>query len=97
MKIVIKGTVRKFCPYKDEEDIGTVELTFNITEGDAPELHELATKLAKLSEWAVSHENFTRSLFHTWEEVGLVQAETTWTTAGLDVIVTAGESDSVLC
>ena len=96
MRIVIKGAVRKMCPYKNEVDLGSVEFTFDITEGDGPELHELAATLAEFPDWSVSHEGFTRSLFDTWSTAGLVRVETTWTTAGLDVTVTAGESDSLL-
>jgi hypothetical protein len=84
--VTIKGAARKRCPYRDERDEGTVELTFDLPSGDAPELHKLSSDLLSGSEdWEVSHEEYTRSLFNAYTEDGCIRAVTTWHTAGLEV------------
>lgn len=83
IRTVVTGTVFKQCPFKDELDTGEVELTF---EGDAPELHALAKLLASYRQVKMSHEDFTREML---AKTTAVAAQSTWTTAGLRVVVTA--------
>lgn len=86
MKVTVKADVRKMCPYVAEPDIGSVEITYDVAEGDAPELHGLAEQLSRqLGSWAdqaVSHEEFTRWVA---EATGAERVVSHWTTAGLDV------------
>lgn len=76
--------VVKRCPYKDEQDDGTATLTFDVGDGDGPELHALADRLATYRHLLISHEDFTRLLA---KQDGCVAARTTWQTAGLEVTV----------
>lgn len=84
MIVKVTGRVVKRCPYKDEQDHGTVTLTFDVPEGDAPELHGLAAYLAGFRTEAISHEDFTRSICL---DLPVVEVRTTWDTAGLSVEV----------
>lgn len=79
--------VLKRCPYKDEQDDGTATLTFDVSEGDGPELHELADRLATYRHLVISHEDFTKLLAGL---DGCVSARTTWRTAGFEVTVEVG-------
>lgn len=82
MKVTVSGPVTHLCPYKDEADAGSVDLTFDVAEGDAPELHELAASLQWAHNLEISHEQFTRD---TLSLSGASRIVTRWTTAGLDV------------
>lgn len=81
MKVTVAGAVRHLCPYRDEMDEGTVELTFDVPAGDGPELHGLAAQI-DYSEIRLSHEDMTRSLLELTDAQRVV---TRWHTAGLDV------------
>lgn len=83
MRVTVTGPVRHLCPYRDEVDRGHAELTFDVVEGDAPELHALSELLAgHAAEDTISHEDFSRHLLHA---TGAARVVTRWTTAGLDV------------
>lgn len=84
MIVTVTGRVVKRCPYKDESDHGTVALTFDVPEGDAPELHGLASYLAGFRDEAISHEDFTRNICL---DLPVIEIKTTWNTAGLNVEV----------
>lgn len=84
MKVTVTGPVVKVCPYKDETDHGTVALTFDVADGDAPELHDLGKHLLWYADQSLSHEDFTRRL---WIATGSASVRSTWTTAGLGVTV----------
>lgn len=84
MIVKVSGRVRKKCPYKDESDHGTVTLTFDVPEGDAPELHNLAKYLEGFRDEAISHEDFTRNICR---DLPVIEVRTTWDTAGLSVEV----------
>jgi hypothetical protein len=84
MKVIVTAPVEKRCPYKDERDVGTVTLTFDVSEGDAPELHDLAAYLKGFEGEALSHEDFTRNVAR---DLPVIEARSTWTTAGLSVEV----------
>lgn len=83
MRVIVTAQVSKLCPHKDERDFGTVTLTFY---GEAPELHEVAKLLHSCEDVRISHEQYTDMLRCQWEGV---EATTTWTTAGLGVVVEA--------
>lgn len=76
--------VQKRCPYKDELDDSTATLTFDVSAGDGPELHDLAANLDSFRDIALSHEAFTALLAGT---PGCVAASSTWRTAGMEVTV----------
>ena len=82
MKVTVTADATKLCPYADETDHGTVEVTFDVADGDAPELHALGKTLEAAYGQARSHEEFTR-----WvgESTGAVRVLTRWRTAGMDV------------
>lgn len=82
MKVTVTADAAKFCPYMDEEDTGTLEMTFDVTAGDAPELHRLAQQLEAWSSQARSHEEFTRWVA---QSTGAVRVVSRWRTAGMDV------------
>lgn len=81
IRTTVTGAVFKQCPFKNELDSGEVELTFD---GDAPELHGLAELLASYRQVKMSHEDFTREML---VKTAAVSARSTWTTAGLRVVV----------
>jgi hypothetical protein len=82
--VIVTAPVEKACPYKDEQDTGTLTLTLDVPEGDGPELHDLAAYLKDFTDMALSHEEFTRLVAL---DLPVIEAKTTWTTAGLSVEV----------
>lgn len=82
--MTVKVGVTKRCPYKDEQDDGTATLTFDVSDGDGPELHALARHLDTFADIVLSHEDFTKLLAATFD---CVTARTTWRTAGMEVSV----------
>lgn len=82
MRITVTGPVSKLCPFKDEVDHGTVELTFDAAE--APELHALAAAL-QAHDRKITHEAYTAEVYEAWEPHGCVSVTSSWTTAGLSV------------
>lgn len=77
-----RSRITHLCPYREERDVGTVELTFS---GPAPELHGLADRLAVFAEVKITHEELTEMLA---VETG-ASVVTKWITAGLEVEVQA--------
>lgn len=76
--------VTKKCPFRDELDAG--DLVITVAE-DAPELHDLAGEIWKLTAEPVTHEDFTRAvamLLPPGSEV-----VTTWNTGPFSVTVTS--------
>lgn len=85
--VTITGPVEKRCPYRDEPDVGTITLHFDVFT-DAPELHDLAEQLTTWADIALSHEDFTAMVRKHWWSAGCRSVTTTWQTAGLTVEVT---------
>lgn len=86
MIVTVTVRVQKRCPFVPEIDYGTAVLTFDIPEGEmAPELHGLAKQLDAARGEEISHEEYTQGLLNTWGHAGLIRAETTWQTAGMEV------------
>lgn len=83
MKMTVTAAVRKLCPYRDEIDEGTVIITFDVYEGDGPELHEVADYLASYAVVPMSHEAFTRMVASDYDAA----VTSAWTTAGMAVTV----------
>jgi len=82
MKVTLVGPAEKRCPYRDEADVGEVEITFDVPEGDAPEFHTLAKQLASFADLALSHEAYTRRVLTL---TGALTVKSRWTTAGMAV------------
>lgn len=57
--ITIRLPVSKPCPYVPEQDDGELAVTWP---GDAPELHQFAAQLARLTAEPITHEAFTRAV-----------------------------------
>jgi NADPH-dependent 7-cyano-7-deazaguanine reductase QueF len=83
VRTVVRSAIVHLCPYRDERDIGTVELTFN---GPAPELHALADRLRSSANEKITHEALTERLAYETEAAVV----TRWVTAGLEVEVRCG-------
>lgn len=94
MKLTVAFNVQKVCPYQDEVDTGRAEVTYDVSGGDGPELHDLSRELERkcdaVADQPKSHEAFTRWLLH---ETGARDVVTRWRTADLDVVVEAGPWD----
>lgn len=79
------------CPYADEIDEGSVEITWT-TAGNTLELHDLAAWLHGFAEDEVSHEALTAHIAdHLGAQPGIagVQVVSRWTTAGAEVVCRA--------
>lgn len=87
MIVTISGPVTKRCPYREEVDEGTVTLTFDVGDDEAPELHGLAARLRRHEDARVSHEAYSLALIDDLGPSGCVHVRTTWQTAGLEVTV----------
>lgn len=82
MILTVEGDVTKLCPYKDERDDGTVTVTFEVSDGDGPELHDVARKLRLYEDVKLSHEDFTRQVKDVLSATAVTSR---WLTAGLTV------------
>jgi hypothetical protein len=82
MLTTIRRPAIKRCPYKDETDIGEIEINFD---GPAPELHELDNKINALCANAISHEDFTAGIAALVPDAIV---KTTWQTGSWSVEVT---------
>ena len=94
MRVSATSSITHLCPYKQERDFGTVEISWTVAPGSSPvELHALAEKVQSFTDVHLTHEAVTWDL-HQWidglvgdsGEVGVV---TRWVTAGMDVEVRA--------
>lgn len=83
MIVVVRGPVKKLCPYRNEVDEGTVTVTFSVSHrDDCRELHSLAGYLGSFEGASLSHEDFTRQVH---ADLAALSVESTWQTAGLTV------------
>lgn len=80
MRTIVRSRLVHLCPYKDEIDVGLVELTFT---GPSPELHGLADRLRSFAFKRITHEALTERIA---VETG-ASVVTRWTTAGMEVEV----------
>lgn len=81
--VTLRWAITKRCPFRDEIDAGQMVITVG---ENAPELHNLAGEVSRLTAEPVSHEDFTRAvamLLPAGSEV-----VTTWNTGPFDVTVT---------
>lgn len=81
------STLLHLCPHKDEEDVGSVTITWQCA-GGTLELHALAEYLGKYEQCEISHEAITDRIYHDLAALsGIedVQVLTRWTTAGMEV------------
>jgi NADPH-dependent 7-cyano-7-deazaguanine reductase QueF len=80
--------LRHLCPFKDEADEGRISIKWAVSK-ETFELHSLAEYLAEFADLKISHEELTTRIFR---ELGsmVVGIETTWSTAGAEVVVTRG-------
>lgn len=83
MRVTVTADATKLCPYANEMDEGTVEVTFEVHNSDAPEIHLLGAKLEAAYGQARSHEEFTRWVA---QSVGAIRVVTRWRTAGMDIL-----------
>lgn len=81
MDVTITGPVTHLCPYVDEVDVGTFEMTYTIA-GEPIELHALKAFLAGFHGRKMTHEELTGAIANRYPAAEVV---TYWRTAGLDV------------
>lgn len=83
--IALRKPVAKRCPYRDELDIGDVDITLDAE--DAPELHALAEAIDEVGRDPVglTHEEFTRRVVALID--GPATVTTTWKTGGWVVVI----------
>lgn len=89
--------LQHLCPYRDEVDSGTVEITWR-THGATFELHDLGAFLATFAGKEFSHEQLTAflaALLHDRDGLTVVEVLTRWTTAGAEVVCRAVPRESV--
>lgn len=83
MNVTISGSVTHRCPFVDEVDAGTVELTYTyLAQAEVIELHALRAFLATFHDKAMTHEQVTDAIAAQYPHAIVV---TTWRTANMDV------------
>lgn len=85
--VTITGPLIHLCPFRDEEDLGTITLTW-ACHGQTFELHSLAEYLGCREQTQLSHEEITDRIafdLGSVDGLDLLSIETTWTTAGMGV------------
>ncbi len=83
MKVTITADVQHLCPYRDEVDQGIAAITLDVPSGDAPELHDMRSRLDGWAVRKISHEAMTREIAAYFRAIRVV---TTWRTAGMEVV-----------
>jgi hypothetical protein len=83
MMTIVRRSISKTCPYKNELDEGELEITFYGDE--APELHDLAARIDELCVTPISHERFTAAVISLVPEA---EVSTSWKTGPWLVTVT---------
>lgn len=83
----VAGTLEHLCPYRDERDVGTVEITYR-ADGKTLELHALRAWLSSFAQSRLSHEELTDHIAHrlgTEHGIHLTSVVTRWVTGGMEV------------
>lgn len=91
--VTVTAEVAHRCPFVEEYDRGTVEITWTTGDGATVEAHALAALLAECVDERISHEDWTRHVYDAISGAvaldGLV-VTSRWCTGALDFEVTAG-------
>ena len=90
--VTVEGPLVHRCPFVKEDDVGTVELSWVVTNGMTLELHTLREWLDAFVDVEITHEALTVRILEAVGAAGVTvgQVHTTWSTAGMTVRVTAG-------
>lgn len=92
--VTATGDLVHQCPVVDEVDHGRVTITWNTNDATL-ELHGLAEYLRGFKDARLSHEEITDQIRRDLSQItgiNLVEVETTWHTAGLEVTCTTPPS-----
>jgi NADPH-dependent 7-cyano-7-deazaguanine reductase QueF len=95
VRVTITGPIGHLCPYRDETDHGTIDITWTVA-GQTLELHSLAAYLRGWADARLAHEQLTDLIRHdlaTMPGITRVTVSTAWQTAGMRVHVSTGELD----
>ena len=86
MIVTITGPAVHRCPYRDELDVGTFRIEYDL-DCEPIELHALAEQVRSYTDRKMTHEEFTEDLGE-WlgdREATVATVTTEWQTAGLGV------------
>jgi NADPH-dependent 7-cyano-7-deazaguanine reductase QueF len=90
VRVTVSCDITHLCPYADEVDHGTVQITWT-TDGETIELHSLTAWLQALATEKASHEEITACIRKHIESAAFriidVRVATRWETAGFRVEV----------
>lgn len=84
-QMIVKGSLRHLCPFKDEDDDGVIFLTWDF-DGETFELHSLAAYLNSFRMLKITHEELSHRIMRDLSAWG-VDVRTEFTTAELEVTV----------
>ncbi|MGI5223015.1 hypothetical protein [Nocardia sp. CA-290969] len=84
-QMIVKGSLRHLCPFKDEDDDGVILLCWEF-DGETFELHSLAAYLNSFRHEKVTHEELSHRIASDLAPWG-VDVRTEFTTAALEVTV----------
>lgn len=87
-EVTATGVLKHLCPFVDEEDHGTITVTWKVGV-DTIELHALAAYLSRFEQVRISHEDLTARIASELDATGveIVDIKTSWSTAGFAVTV----------
>lgn len=92
-RVTVSFDAQHRCPFRDEADYGTVEVTWTTSFGETVELHALAVLVRGREDEPVSHEQWTADLYGSVNasvNVRDLTVTSRWSTAGAVVTVSSG-------
>lgn len=94
VRVRITLPIQHLCPFVPEVDHGTITVAWN-TYGQTFELHLLKYYLQSFADTKISHEDLSEKIqkeLAAYPGIRKVSVETTWDTAGMDVLVSTGQA-----
>jgi NADPH-dependent 7-cyano-7-deazaguanine reductase QueF len=90
--VITTASAAHLCPFRDEQDYGTVSVSWTTACGQTVELHALGELIRSVADVRISHEQWTADLASTIAAgvaVDDLTVTSQWSTAGLTVSVSA--------
>lgn len=99
VRITVTSPASHLCPFRDEVDDGTVQVSWTTSQGETLELHTLAQLIRGRAGTEISHEQWTADLvdmINAGAKVADLTVSSQWSTAGMSVSVAADQGEGAV-